>query len=172
MSSELRSLVRDVPDYPKPGILFRDITPLLGDAEGLAATVDALAAPYAEVEVDRVAGIEARGFLLGPTIATRLGAGFVPIRKEGKLPCEAAREEYELEYGQAAIEVHRDAFGAGDRVLIFDDVLATGGTAEAACRMVESLGAQIVGLSFLVEIGPLGGRRRLQGHRVECLIEY
>ena len=169
---DLRSLIREVPDFPQAGILFRDITPLLGDPEGLQAAVEALAVPFTGSGVDYVAGIEARGFLLGPAVAASLGAGFVPIRKQGKLPREAVREEYQLEYGRAVIEAHRDALGPGDRVLVLDDVLATGGTARAACRLVESLGARIVGLAFLVEIGPLGGRRRLEPYRIESVVHY
>ena len=153
-------------------MLFRDITPLLGDARGLRSAVDALAAPFAESGVDLVAGIEARGFLLGPAVATRLGAGFVPMRKEGRLPRETVREEYQLEYGRAVIEVHQDALGAGDCVLVLDDVLATGGTARAACRLVEALGGRIAGLSFLVELQPLGGRKGLESYRVESAVQF
>jgi adenine phosphoribosyltransferase len=172
IGADLRSLIRDVPDFPKAGVIFRDITPLLGHPHGLQAAVGALAAPFAGSGVGYVAGIEARGFLLGPAVAARLGAGFVPIRKQGKLPREAVREEYELEYGRSVIEVHRDALRPGDGVLILDDVLATGGTARAACRLVESLGARIVGLSFLVEIRPLGGRKSLEPYRIECAVQY
>lgn len=170
--SRLRSLIRDVPDFPEAGVLFRDITPLLGDARGLRAAVDALAAPFADSGVDLVAGIEARGFLLGPAVATSLGAGFVPMRKEGRLPRETVREEYQLEYGRAVIEVHKDALVAGDCVLVLDDVLATGGTARAACRLVEALGGRIAGLSFLVELQPLGGRKGLEAYRVESAVQF
>ena len=170
--SRLRSLIRDVPDFPEAGVLFRDITPLLGDARGLRAAVDALAAPFADSGVDLVAGIEARGFLLGPAVATSLGAGFVPMRKEGRLPRETVREEYQLEYGRAVIEVHKDALAAGDCVLVLDDVLATGGTARAACRLVEALGGRIAGLSFLVELQPLGGRKGLEAYRVESAVQF
>ncbi len=170
--SRLRALIRDVPDFPQAGVLFRDITPLLGDAGGLRAAVDALAAPFAEGGVDLVAGIEARGFLLGPAVAARLGVGFVPMRKEGRLPRETVREEYELEYGRAVIEVHEDALGAGDGVLVLDDVLATGGTARAACRLVEALGGRIAGLSFLVELQSLGGRKGLEAYRVESAVQF
>ena len=170
--SELRALIRDVPDFPEAGVRFRDITPLLGDARGLRAAVDALVAPFAESGVDLVAGIEARGFLLGPAVATRLGAGFVPMRKEGRLPRETVREEYQLEYGRAVIEVHKDALGAGDCVLVLDDVLATGGTARAACRLVETLGGRIAGLSFLVELQPLKGRKGLEAYRVESAVQF
>ncbi|MCY3738025.1 MAG: adenine phosphoribosyltransferase [Gemmatimonadaceae bacterium] len=170
--SRLRALIRDVPDFPEAGVLFRDITPLLGDAWGLRAAVDALAAPFAESGVDLVAGIEARGFLLGPAVATRLGVGFVPMRKEGRLPRETVREEYQLEYGRAVIEVHEDALRAGDGVLVLDDVLATGGTARAACRLVEALGGRIAGLSFLVELQPLGGRKGLEAYRIESAVQF
>ncbi len=170
--SRLRALIRDVPDFPEAGVLFRDITPLLGDARGLRAAVDALAAPFAESGVDLVAGIEARGFLLGPAVATRLGVGFVPMRKEGRLPRETIREEYQLEYGRAVIEVHEDALGAGDGVLVLDDVLATGGTARAACRLVEALGGRVAGLSFLVELQPLGGRKGLEAYRIESAVQF
>lgn len=170
--SRLRSLIRDVPDFPAAGVLFRDITPLLGDARALRAAVDALAAPFADSGVDLVAGIEARGFLLGPAVAASLGAGFVPMRKEGRLPRETVREEYQLEYGRAVIEVHKDALVAGDCVLVLDDVLATGGTARAACRLVEALGGRIAGLSFLVELQPLGGRKGLEAYRVESAVQF
>jgi len=172
VTANLRALVRDVPDFPQPGILFRDITPLLRDAAGLQDTIDALVAPWSPGDVDYVAGIEARGFVLGPSVALRLKAGFLPVRKAGKLPCAVARQEYELEYGSAAIELHRDALGQGDNVVIVDDVLATGGTAGAAVRLVESLGATVVGLGFLLELTALGGRRGLDAYRIESVIEY
>lgn len=172
MTANLRALVRDVPDFPQPGIVFRDFTPLLRDAAGLQDTIDALSAPWSPGDVDYVAGIEARGFVLGPSVALRLKTGFLPVRKAGKLPCAVARQEYELEYGSAAIELHRDALGQGDNVVIVDDVLATGGTARAAVRLVESLGATVVGLGFLLELTALGGRRKLDGYRIESVIEY
>ena len=165
MTANLRTMVRDVADYPQPGILFRDITPLLRDAVGLQDAIDALAAPWSPGDVDYVAGIEARGFVLAPTVALRLQAGFLPVRKAGKLPCAVTRQEYDLEYGSAAIELHRDALEQGDRVVIVDDVLATGGTARAAVRLVESLGATVVGLEFLVELTALDGRRGLDPRR-------
>ena len=166
MTANLRTMVRDVADYPQPGILFRDITPLLRDAVGLQDAIDALAAPWSPGDV------EARGFVLAPAVALRLQAGFLPVRKAGKLPCAVTRQEYDLEYGSAAIELHRDALEQGDRVVIVDDVLATGGTARAAVRLVESLGATVVGLEFLVELTALDGRRGLDDYRIESVIEY
>ncbi|HJP31825.1 MAG: adenine phosphoribosyltransferase [Candidatus Latescibacteria bacterium] len=171
-SDHLRALVRDVADFPKAGIVFRDITPLLKDPTGLQGTIDALTTPWVAEDVDFVAGIEARGFVLGPAVALRLGAGFLPVRKAGKLPCAVARQEYELEYGSATIELHRDALSQGDRVVIVDDVLATGGTAGAAVALVESLGATVVGLSFLVELTALEGRTRVDGRHIESVITY
>jgi adenine phosphoribosyltransferase len=172
VTDHLRALIRDVPDFPQPGILFRDITPLLSDAGGLQGTIDSLAAPWTTTGIDYVAGIEARGFILGPAVALRLKAGFLPIRKQGKLPCDAVRETYELEYGTATIELHRDTLGEGDRVLIVDDVLATGGTARAAIRLVESLGATVSGLAVLIELTALNGRQGLESYHIESVIDY
>jgi adenine phosphoribosyltransferase len=166
----VRSLVRDVPDHPSPGILFRDITPVLADAEGLRACTDGLAALADDLGVEVVAGIEARGFVLGAALAVRLGTGFVPVRKVGKLPFSTHRAAYDLEYGSAEIEVHTDAFTAGQRVLVVDDVLATGGTAEAACRLVETAGAEVAGVALLLEIDGLGGRERLAGRSLRTLL--
>src|SRR6476619_5203777 len=157
----LRAHVRDVIDYPKPGIVFKDITPLLGAADAFRATVDALAEPYAGTRVDKVIGIEARGFVFAAPVSYGLHAGFVPVRKPGKLPWEIEREEYELEYGTDLLEIHRDAIAPGDRVLIVDDVLATGGTAAATIRLVEKLGGEVCGLAFVIELGFLAGRARL-----------
>lgn len=171
-NSDLRHLIRAIPDFPKPGIIFRDITTLLGDAQGLAQAVRAMAAPFREVGVDAVVGIEARGFILGAPVALELGCGFVPVRKEGKLPGRTARQEYALEYGQAVIEVHRDAVSPGQRVLLVDDVLATGGTMAAACRLMGDLGAEIAGLCFLVELLALHGREGLREYRVESIIAF
>lgn len=165
-------MVRDIPDFPKAGILFRDITPLLQDPMGLRQTIDALAAPWDADQIDYVAGIEARGFIVGPAVALQLQAGFLPIRKAGKLPGEVAQQSYELEYGTATIELHRDALTAGDRVLIVDDVLATGGTAQAAVRLVQDLGGTVQGLGFLIELQALDGRRPIDGYRVESVITY
>jgi adenine phosphoribosyltransferase len=160
--------VRDVPDYPKPGIVFKDITPLLGDATAFGAVVDGLAAGFGPV--DKVVGIEARGFILAAPVACRLGAGFVPVRKQGKLPSATHAEEYDLEYGSAVLEIHRDAFAVGDRVLIVDDVLATGGTAAAAARLVRRGGATVAGLAFLMELSFLHGRDKLPGVETRSLL--
>lgn len=165
----LTGLVRDVPDYPNPGVTFRDITPLLGDPDGFPASIDELAGRFDGVQVDRVLGMEARGFIIGAPVAYRLGAGFIPVRKAGKLPWAVIREEFELEYGRDVLEVHRDAIVPGERILVIDDVLATGGTAEATCRLVETLGGTVAGLGFLLEIDGLGGRARLGERRVESL---
>jgi len=154
----IEGLLRDVPDYPSPGILFKDITPLLADARAFAVVVDSLVEHHAPGTIDKVVGIEARGFILAAPVAYHLGAGFVPMRKKGKLPYETFETSYELEYGSATIEVHRDAFAPADRVLIVDDVLATGGTAAAALALVEQAGATAAGLSFLIELTALGGR--------------
>jgi len=168
----LEGLVRDVPDFPKPGIVFKDVTPLWADADAFRFSIDAIADHFAGVEVDRVVGIEARGFILAAPVAYRFGAGFVPVRKPGKLPAEIASEDYELEYGTDRLEVHRDGVLAGQRVLVVDDVLATGGTAAATIRLVETLGGLVVGLGFLIELGFLGGRRRLDGYEMVSLITY
>jgi len=152
--------VRDVPDFPKPGIVFKDITPMLGDAGDFAAAIDALAAPWREAGIDAVLAIEARGFILGAPLARALGAGFVPVRKPGKLPCRAFRQTYALEYGEDALELHADALRPGARVLLVDDVLATGGTLAAAHALAAQSRAQIVGAAVLIELAALGGRAR------------
>src|SRR6476661_10203219 len=154
----LKAHVRDVLDYPKPGIVFKDITPLLGHADAFRATVDALAEPYAATRVDKVIGIEARGFVFAAPVAYGLQAGFVPVRKPGKLPWDIEREEYELEYGTDLLEIHKDAIAPGERALIVDDVMATGGTAAATIRLVERLGGVVAGLGFIIELDFLGGR--------------
>ena len=164
--------IRDIPDYPKPGVMFRDITPLLGDGPAFARTVDLLADRFRDSGIKRVIGIEARGFIVAAPVAYRLGAGFVPVRKAGKLPWAVAREEFDLEYGSDKLEIHRDALHPDEPVLILDDVLATGGTAQAAVRLVEGLGARVVGLGFIIELMALGGRSRLDGHRLESLVAY
>ena len=164
--------LRDVPDFPKPGIVFKDLTPLMADVEAFAATVDALAeaARSFATPVDAVVGMEARGFIFGAPVAHALGAAFVPVRKPGKLPWKTVSETYELEYGSDTLEVHDDALSAGQTVFVLDDVLATGGTAAATCRLVEHLGARVAGLGFVVELGFLGGRARLPHSDVTSLI--
>jgi adenine phosphoribosyltransferase len=170
--SSLQSLVRDIPDFPEPGIIFRDVTPLLGDVDGFRVVVDALADEFSGETVERVVGIEARGFLLAAPIAYRLGAALVPVRKQGKLPYEVVTEEYDLEYGTDALEIHKDAITPDDAVLIVDDVVATGGTAAATGRLVEHLGGRVVGFGFLIELDALGGRERLEGHHVRSVLHY
>ena len=166
----LERLIRDVADYPSAGILFKDITPVLASADAFGAVVDALVEQYPLGSIDKVVGIEARGFILAAPVAYHLRAGFVPMRKQGKLPYRTFASSYALEYGTATIEVHRDAFVAGDRVLVVDDVLATGGTAAAAVDLIGQAGAQVVGLSFLIELAALGGRARLPGADVRTLV--
>ncbi len=168
----LKALIREVPDFPKPGINFYDITTLLKHPEGFRQTVDALAAQFEGEKVDTVIGIEARGFIFAPALAYQLGAGFVPVRKPRKLPAECARISYDLEYGQDTLEIHRDAIGENHRVLIADDLLATGGTAKAVVDLVESLGGQVTGLAFVVELEFLTGRKRLENYDVRSLIKY
>ena len=169
---DLKRLIREVPDFPKPGINFYDITTLLKHPEGLRKTVDALAKSFEGERVDTVVGIEARGFIFAPAMAYQLGAGFVPARKPGKLPSECATVSYDLEYGKDALQVHRDAVGRGHRVVIADDLLATGGTAQAVVRLVEELGGEVVGLAFVVELEFLPGRERLKGYDVRSLLKY
>ena len=169
---DLSTLVRDVPDFPEPGIVFKDITPLLADPAALQAAVDAMTAPHADEGVTAVVGIEARGFIFGAPIALALGAGFVPMRKAGKLPHTTVSESYDLEYGSASLEVHADAFGPGDRVLVVDDVLATGGTARAAISLVAGAGGVVTGCAFLIELGFLDGRAALEGTRVTAVLGY
>jgi adenine phosphoribosyltransferase len=168
----LKTLIRHVPDFPKPGILFYDITTLLGHADGYRATIDQLAAPYAGQDIALVIGIESRGFILGAAVAERLGAGFAPIRKPGKLPSRTLKQTYALEYGHDALEIHADALQPGQRVLIVDDVLATGGTAAAATQLVSQLGGHLHGLAFLIELEVLGGRAKLPGQDVFSVLKY
>jgi len=168
----LQAHVRDIPDYPRPGVVFKDITPVLAAPDAFAAVVDAVAAPFADRRIDKVLGIEARGFVFAAPVAYRHAAGFVPVRKAGKLPWEIERAEYELEYGSDLLEVHRDAVQPGERVLIVDDVLATGGTACAALTLAERLGGEVVGFAFFIELAFLHGRDRLAGHKVEAVLEY
>ena len=170
--NDLKKLIREVPDFPKAGINFYDITTLLKDPDGLRQTVDALAAEYEGEKVDTVIGVEARGFIFAPALAYHLGAGFVPVRKPKKLPAACASISYDLEYGQDTLEIHRDAVGNGHRVIIADDLLATGGTAKAVCNLVEELGGIVAGLVFVVELEFLPGRQRLAGYDVRSLIKY
>jgi len=167
--AELRALIRDIPDYPKPGIVFKDITPLLASSEAFKYATDTMADPFADAGVTHVVAIESRGFILGGPVAHQLNAGFVPVRKPGKLPAATRRESYELEYGADALEIHADACTAQSRVLVVDDVLATGGTAEATRRLVESLGATVVGFSFLIALAALPGLVRLRQHRMSAI---
>jgi len=169
---DLKKLIREVPDYPKPGILFYDITTLLKDKCGFRAVIDGLKYQYREAQVDLVLGIEARGFIFAPALAYALGAGFVPVRKPKKLPAECVSVRYDLEYGSDCLEMHRDAVGQGTRVLIVDDLLATGGTAAAAARMVREAGGEVAGLGFVVELTFLNGRSRLPGYDVFSLLQY
>jgi adenine phosphoribosyltransferase len=171
-ADQLKKLIREVPDFPKKGILFYDITTLLRDKVGFATLIDQLSEYYLPQEVDLVLGIEARGFIFGPALAYRLNAGFVPVRKPGKLPAATARAEYELEYGSNTLEIHKDAIEKGQRVVIVDDLLATGGTAEATARLASSLGAKIAGLGFVVELDFLHGRDKLKGYDVLSLLRY
>jgi adenine phosphoribosyltransferase len=168
----LRSLIRDIPDYPKPGIVFKDITPLLGDPAAYTAATEAMANPFVEAKITHVVAIESRGFILGGPVAQRLGAGFIPVRKAGKLPAATRRETYDLEYGTDTLEIHADACGVPARVLIVDDVLATGGTADATRRLVESLGVDVVGFSFLMVLSFLPGLQRLEGRPVASVMTY
>src|SRR5436853_655988 len=169
---QLKTLIREVPDFPKKGILFYDITTLLKDKLGFATLIDALSEHYIGKEIDLVLGMEARGFIFGPALAYRLNAGFVPVRKPGKLPAATARVEYDLEYGSNALEVHKDAIEKGQRVLIVDDLLATGGTAQATAKLATTLGAQIAGLGFVVELDFLKGRDKLKPYDVFSLLRY
>ncbi|MFH0963395.1 MAG: adenine phosphoribosyltransferase [Planctomycetota bacterium] len=168
----LKALIRDVPDFPKKGILFKDITPLVGDPEALRRTVELLAEPYRKAGVTAVAAVESRGFIFGAPVALALGARFVPFRKPGKLPWRTERATYSLEYGTDAVEVHTDAFRKGERVLLVDDLLATGGTMAACAELVEKLGATVAGCSFVIELSFLKGRAKLSRHKVSALIDY
>jgi adenine phosphoribosyltransferase len=169
---DLRSLIRDVPDFPKKGIVFKDITPLLQDSEALREALERLMTPFRKRGITKVIGIESRGYIFAPAIAAGLGAGFVPVRKPGKLPWKTASEEYALEYGKDRLEIHLDALGRGEKALIIDDLLATGGTAAATRRLAERLGAEVVGAGFLVELTSLEGRARLIGMDVVSLIQF
>ena len=168
----LADAVRDVSDFPKPGIVFKDITPILGDGELFAIAIEALAEVAHGRKIDKIVGIDARGFIFGAAVAHLLGAGFVPIRKKGKLPWATEIEPYALEYGEAEIEIHKDAVLAGERVLVVDDLLATGGTAAAALKLIERIGGEIEGVAFLIELGFLNGRERLGDEPVEAILTY
>lgn len=168
----LRGMIREIPDFPKPGILFYDITTMLQRAEGLALSVDLLAEQLADKGIERIVAMESRGFIFGTPVATRIGAGFVPVRKPGKLPSETESETYELEYGTDTLEIHRDAIEPGMKIAIIDDLLATGGTAEATLRLVKRLGAEVVVVAFVVELDFLAGRKKLDGVEVCSLIHY
>lgn len=172
MFAALTALIRDVPDFPKPGIVFKDITPLLADPSGLCLAVELLANPFRKSHIDLVCGAESRGFIFGTAVAQTLGTGFVPIRKPGKLPSATIREEYALEYGTDRLEIHSDAVQKGQRVLLVDDLLATGGTMRASCDLLTRLGADVVGAAVLIELAFLGGRARVAPHRLHSVVRY
>jgi adenine phosphoribosyltransferase len=169
---DLKQHIRNIPDFPKPGIIFYDITTLLRHPAGFRTVIDLLATPYAHDQIDTVVGIESRGFILGAAVAAKLGAGFVPIRKPGKLPAKSVRQDYDLEYGKDALEIHEDAVQPGQRILIVDDVLATGGTASAARDLVKRLGGELHGMAFLIELLELNGKAKLDGERVFTVLRY
>ena len=170
----IKDAIRTIPNHPKPGVMFRDITTLLGNARAFRTVVDQLVQPYAGIRIDKVAGIEARGFILGGAVAHQLSVGFVPVRKRGKLPWRTIQQSYALEYGEDAVEIHEDAVAAGEQVLIIDDLIATGGTAIAAAKLIERLGARAIGASFVIDLPDLGGSERLRGLdlRVEALCSF
>ena len=171
---DIKSTIRTIPNYPKPGIMFRDVTTLLGNARAFRTTVDLLVQPYAGTRIDKVAGIEARGFIIAGAVAHQLSVGFVPVRKKGKLPWKTLGQSYDLEYGTDTVEIHADAVSKGDNVLIVDDLIATGGTAEAAIKLVEKAGGNVVGCSFIIDLPELGGRARLEklGKKVLTLVAF
>ncbi len=171
-SIRLQDYIRDVPDWPKKGILFRDITPLLADAAAFPAAVDALGADFIDKGIEYVAAVEARGFIFGAAVAEKLHAGFVPIRKKGKLPFKTESITYDLEYGTDTLQVHSDAVRKGSKVLMVDDLLATGGTMAAACKLIEKIGGKITGVAFLIELTELGGRKKLTGYNIKSVISY
>jgi adenine phosphoribosyltransferase len=168
----LEKYIRSIPDWPKKGILFRDITPLLADRKAFAAAIDALCADFTKTGIEYVAAVEARGFIFGAAVARKLGAGFVPIRKKDKLPFKTESVTYNLEYGTDTLEVHSDAIEKGANVLMVDDLLATGGTMTAACELIEKIGGQIVGIAFLIELSELAGREKLSGYKIKTVISY
>ncbi|HRP63127.1 MAG TPA: adenine phosphoribosyltransferase [Phycisphaerales bacterium] len=172
MPQRLEPLIREIPDFPKPGIIFKDITPLLADSAGLALAVELMANPFRKAHVDLVVGAESRGFIFGTAIAQALSCGFVPVRKPGKLPAQKKSRTYDLEYGTDTLEIHADAIGPGQRVLMVDDLLATGGTMRACCDLVSDLGAEIAGISVLIELAFLNGRDRLVPHNVRAVLRY
>ncbi len=172
MSSSIKEKIRTIPHFPKQGIMFRDITTLLKDASGLKEVIDLLAERYAGKEINYVAGIESRGFIIGGALAKELGVGFIPIRKKGKLPAEVIREEYELEYGTDTIEMHKDSLKKGDKVLLVDDLIATGGTALAACKLIEKAGGEIIECAFIVDLPELKGKEKLIPRNIFCLVEF
>jgi len=169
---QIEALIRDVPDFPEPGVVFKDITPVLADPIAFSTIIDLIVVHFGRGNVDKVVGIEARGFILGAPVAYHFGAGVVPVRKKGKLPHDTIDEEYALEYGTASLEIHRDAFAPGERVLIVDDVLATGGTAKAAASLVERIGGKVCGIATLIELQFLHGREKLEGYDLFTLIRY
>src|SRR5438128_4565078 len=169
---QVRALVRDVPDFPQKGIVFKDISPVLADENAFSSVIDLIVVHYGRGNIDKVVGIEARGFILASPVAYHFGAGFIPVRKVGKLPWDSEREEYALEYGTATLEIHKDAIGPGERVLIVDDVLATGGTARATARLVERLGGKVIGIACVIELAFLEGRKNLEGFDFFSLITY
>ena len=170
--TDLESHIRSIPDWPKEGILFRDITPLLGNPEAFAGAIEALSQPFVEAGIEYVAAVEARGFIFGSAVAEKLGAGFVPIRKQGKLPYKTQSITYDLEYGTDTLEVHEDAVARGARVLMVDDLLATGGTMAAACDLIDRMGAEVAGIAFLIELTGLAWRRKLTGRKITAIISY
>ena len=172
MSNDLKQYIRDVPDFPKKGIIFKDITTLLKNPVALKSTLDILYDKVNDLKIDKVVGIEARGFIFGAMLAEKLNAGFVPLRKPGKLPAAVFKQTYELEYGTDTIEIHKDAISKGDRVLLHDDLLATGGTSKAACDLIEKIGGNVVQTLFIMELSFLGGREKLKNYKVDSLINY
>jgi adenine phosphoribosyltransferase len=170
--TNLETLIREIPDFPEKGVVFKDITPVLGDAAAFSALIDAMAEPFGGQGISKVAGIEARGFTLATPVADHIGAGFIPLRKPGKLPYETVREEYELEYGIDSLEIHTDAVLDGEKVLLVDDVIATGGTAAAAIRLLRGVGADVVGFSVFIELAFLGGADKLNGVPIHALLRY
>jgi len=171
-SPDFKTLIRNVPDFPKPGIVFRDITTVISDPKALRAAVKQMAKPFADDRIDVVVGIESRGFIFGAAIAVELGVGFVPVRKPGKLPYQTTSETYQLEYGSDTVQIHTDAIRPGQRVLMVDDLLATGGTMAAACRLVERLGGTVAGISFLIDLAFLNGRQKLPNRKIAALVSY